>query len=214
MGQSSIPKTLTIARDLPSGDQAHSYGVVDSIEINAEAGGWVQFSSAIKARAGVTASYTPAFTSEKEFTSKHINVKLADTVANLGAATALKGASVKLSLERPSESFNPLGTSDTPEFERGVLNVTGELVLRYTDTQYETDFLANAIKAMEIKMANGTDAALTFTLGQVRYRELEKSSDKNEVITQTISFKGEYSLTDGKSVTALLNNKRATYEAA
>lgn len=213
MSQSSVPPSLTISRRDLLAPQTHAYVTVETLEISAEAGGWVEFSSAIKARRGVAASFTPAFVSELEFTSRHIVAKLAANKADLAAATALQASSVKLSLGRPVAIFNPLGTSDEPEFDRGTFTVAGELVIRYKDSQYEDDFLNNAIKALSVTMTNGT-RSLAFTLGQVRYRELEKSTDKDEIVTQSISFKGEYSATEGKSVEVVLKNGRATYVAA
>lgn len=213
MAQTSIPKTLSILRNNPLETVQYSYGTVDTLEFSAETDDWVMFSSAIKARPGQASTATPAFIDETEFTSKHISVKLAANTGGLSSATSLKAISAKLNLERPSEPFNPLGTGDTPEFDRGAFTVTGELVIRYTDTQYEADFLNNVAKAMEVTLQNG-DRALTFTLPQVRTRELERSGDRNETVTQTLNLKGEYSLSAGYTVEAVLKNTRATYEAA
>lgn len=213
MTQSSIGTTLTVVRNDLLAPKAHSYAVIDRLTIEAEAGGWVTVEAAIKARVGASASPTVAFVTESEFTSKHVTVKLAATTGDLAGATALKASRVKLDLERPSEAFNPLGTSDLPEFDRGEFSVAGELVIRYTDTQYETDFLANAVKAMSITIANGTKT-LAFTASQVRYRELEKSVSKDGIVTQTLSIKAEYDAAAGRSIQAVLNNAQATYEAA
>lgn len=210
---SSVPTALTITHNTPLKKQRFSYGTIENLEFSAEAGGWVQVSAGVKARPGVTSSDTVAFTDEVEFTSKQITVKTAANTAGLGAATAMSIKSVKLQLERSSEKFDSLGTDDTPEFDRLVREAKGEFVIRYTDTAYEDAFLANTAKALEIKLANGT-TDLTFTAGQVRFRELEKSSDKDQIVTQTIQFFCEYSTTDSADVTAVLHNDTATYEAA
>lgn len=211
MGQSSIGTTLTISRNDLIAPQTHAYAVIDRLTVEAEAGGWVTVEAAIKARVGQSGSLSPAFVSEAEFTSKHVTVKLADTVGNLASATALKAQRVKLDQERPSEAYNPLGTDSAPEFDRGEFSVTGELVIRYTDTQYETDFLANTIKAMSINITNGTKS-LVFTASKVRYRELESSKSKDGIVTQTLSIKAEYDAAVGRSIQAVLSNARATYE--
>ncbi|NDZ93347.1 hypothetical protein G3I13_02040 [Streptomyces sp. SID6673] len=214
MNQSSKPNpALTIVRSNPLEDVQHAYAVLDTLEITSETDEYVLFSSAIKARKGESASLTPAFISEAEFVSKHVTVKMAANLAGLSGATALIASSVKLNLERPSEPFNPLGTGDTPEFDRGSFTVSGELVVRYTDTQYEENFMNNTVQAMQISLSNGDDS-LVFTLGQVRTRELERSGDRDETVTQTLSLKGEYSQSAGKSIEAVLSNTRATYEAA
>lgn len=173
----------------------------------------MEVSCAVRARVGTASSETVAYINgEKEFTSKNITVKLASTVAGLAAAAALKAKSIKLTMERASEAFNPLGTGDTPEFDRGVFEAKGELVIRYTDTQYETDYIANTIKALLVTMSNGT-TELSFTASKIRYRELEKSDDRDEIVTQTISFACEFDVATGYSVQPVLKNTlvRATW---
>ena len=183
VNQSSVPAALTIARANPLNPQPRIRRL-DSFELSAEAGDWVQVESTVKARAGQAAVLTPAFVAEKEFTSKHMVVKVADSEASLSGATALKVSSVKLNISRDSEPFNPLGTDDQPEFDRGAFEASGEFVLRYTDTQYEEDYLSNAIKAMSFTMTNDT-TSLAFTAPKVRFREFERSIDKDGVVTQT-----------------------------
>lgn len=213
VNQSSTPTTLTFSHVTPLYTQRYAYGLVESIEFSAEAGGWVTASSSVKARPGASSADTIALSTESEFTSKHITVKKAANIAGLAAASALSVKSVKLSIERPSVKHDPLGTDDEPEFDRGAFEAKGEFVVRYTDTAYETDFLANTRSAIEIAMTNGTDS-LAFTAGKVRYRELEKSSDKDEIVTQTIAFYCELDTATSKAIEAVLNNERTTYEAA
>jgi hypothetical protein len=208
--QSSIPTTLTVARTSPLDSMRFAYAVVDSLEITAETNDWVQVSSAIKARAGAASSETVAFTTEEEFTSKQIILKTAADVASLGAAAAVSASSLKLVIERDSEAFNPLGTDDQPQFDRGAFEAKGEFVVRLTDTQFETDYLANTRKALSITMTNGTKS-LAFTASKVRYRELERSSDKDNVVTATIQFFCEFDTATSKSIDAVLKNTRATY---
>jgi hypothetical protein len=211
--QSAVPTSLTVASSGPLGDKRHSYGVLDNLEISAETGAFVQFSSALKARMGASSSETVNLVTEDLFTSEHITVKIASDVTGLNAATALKASSTKLNLERPSQPFFPLGNTDSPEFDRGAFDARGEFVVRLTDTQYETDFLANVIKALRISLVNG-NKELTFTASKARYRELEKSRDLNDVVTATIQFFCEYDTATGTSITPVLKNAQATYVAA
>lgn len=211
--QSSIPTTLTLARTGPLASERFAYATVDTLEVTAETGGYVQVSSAVKARAGVTSTETVAFTSEEEFTSKDIVLKTAADVASLGAASAVNAQSLKLSIERPSEAFNPLGTSDQPQFDRGAFEAKGEFVVRLTDTALEADYLANTKKALSITMTNGTKS-LAFTASKVRYRELERSADRDSIVTATVQFYCEFDTATSKSIEAVLRNSRATYVAA
>jgi hypothetical protein len=211
--QSSIPTALTVARSTPLGSQRFSYSVIDSLEISAEAGGWVEMSAAIKARAGTSSTETVAFTTEKEFTSKHITLKTAADIASLGAAPVVNAQSLQLTLERSSEAFNPLGTSDTPEYDRGVFEARGEFVVRLTDTQLEEDYLANTRKALSIMLDN-EDEGVTFTASKARYRELERSADRDNTVTATVQFYCEFDTSTNSSIVPVLRNTRATYQAA
>lgn len=213
MSQSSVPSTLTVAKSNPVASKSHAGTVVDTLEITAETGGWVQVSTAMKGRVGTSGTFTPAFIDEKEFAAKHVTVKLGDSTASLAGADPLRAPRVTLNLERPSEAFNALGTSDTPEFDRGAFEARGELVLRYTDTQYEEQYLGGTRRAFEVTMANGDDS-LSFTASKVKFTELEKSTDRDGVVTQTLSFYCQYDAAVGRSIEGLLKNTRATYEAA
>lgn len=213
MNDSSVPTCLTIAQVTPLKTQRFSYGTVESLEFSAQAGGWVQVSGVVKARPGASASDVVALASELEFTSKDITVKTAANTAGLAGAPTIDAKSVKLTLSRTSDPFFPLGTDDTPEFDRLVYEATGEFVVRYTDTQIDDDFLANTIHALEIKMANGT-TSLDFTASQVRFRTLAKTISKDAIVTQTVSFTCEFDTSTNSVVTPILNNATATYAAA
>ncbi|MEU2203586.1 phage tail tube protein [Microbacterium oleivorans] len=213
VSQSAVPTTLTVARTSPLTSQRHSYAVLDNLEITAETGGWVQVSSAIKARVGATSTETVAFTTEKEFTSKNVVLKLAENTAGLAAAPAVGTSRVQLTIERSSEAFYPLGTDDAPEFMRGAFEARGEFVVRLTDTQYESDFLSNAAKAMSIAITNDTES-LTFTASQVRYRELEHTKDRDNVVTATVQFFCEFDQSANSSIVPVLRNTKTAYAAA
>ncbi|MDR6794738.1 hypothetical protein J2W89_003920 [Pseudarthrobacter oxydans] len=211
--QSSIPTTLTMARSTPLSAERFAYATVDTFELTAEAGGYVQVSSAIKARVGVSSTETVAFTTEEEFTSKDIELKTAANTGALTGASAVNASSMKLSIERPSNAFVPLGTNNQPQFDRGNFEAKGEFVVRLTDTQLEADYLANTKKALSITLANGTKS-LTFTASKVRYRELERSAGLDDVVTATVQFYCEFDTATSKSIDAVLKNTRTGYIAA
>jgi hypothetical protein len=214
VNQSSIPPAMTLAKSGPSGSKRHPYLTFDSFELTAEKQGWVQFSSSVKARVGTTSTETVALTSgELEFTSKNIVLKTAANTAGLAASTAVDALSLKLNLERSSEAFFPLGGDDNPKFDRGAVEAKGEFVIRYNNTDLEDDYLNNVIKALSITLTNGT-TSLAFTAGKVRFTELERSSDKDEIVTQTISFSCQLDTATSKTITAVLTNTRASYVAA
>lgn len=191
MSNSSQPSpslTLAVARPLDS--FRHAYGVIDSLEFAVEQGGWLTVEAAVKARVGATASDTIALTTETEFTSTHVTAKIATNTAGLAGAPALSAIKATVTLERESNNFAPLGTSTSVEFDRKQFTAKGEITVRYSDTQYNTDYLANTAKAFSLSAVNGTQS-LSFTASRVRYRELSVNKDRDDIVTQVISFECE-----------------------
>ncbi len=213
MKQSSEPTALSVTRVTPLKTERFTYGTVESFELEAEAGGYVTVSSAIKARVGESTTATPAFVEEAEFTSKHITIKTSADLAGLTGAPVIKARSLKLNGEREATAFDPLGTDDKPEFDLGTFEAKGEFVVRATSTEYEEAYLANARHAMEIAMVNG-DESLVFTASKVRFRELESSRDRDDIVTATISYFCEFDVATNSSIVPVLKNKRASYAAA
>lgn len=211
--QSSEPTALSIIRVSPLKSERFSYGTVESFELEAETGGYVTVSSAIKARVGETVTDTVALVEEAEFTSKHITIKTAANVAGLAGAPVIKARSLKLNAERPSTPFDPLGTDDQPEFDLGAFEAKGEFVVRATSTEYEEAYLANTRFALQVSMVNENES-LTFTASKVRFRELESSRDRDDIVTATIQYFCEFDTSTNSSVVPVLKNKRASYAAA
>lgn len=213
MDQSSLPKTLTIARSSPLASQRFAYAVVDSLEFTAETDQYVQFSAAVKARSGVSSTETVALTTQEEFLAKHVTLKVAANTAGLAAATKIDASRVQVTLERSSEVFNPLGSDNLPVFDRGAYEARGEFVVRMTDTQYETDFLAGTRKAMSIDITSNAKG-ITFTGSKVRYRELEVSRDRDNVVTATVQFFFEFDTAVNTALTTVLKSTLSGYAAA
>ncbi|MFM9793300.1 phage tail tube protein [Streptomyces turgidiscabies] len=210
MDQSSLPKTLTFARSSPLASQRFAYGVVDSLEITAETDQYVQVVAAVKARAGASSSETVALTTQEEFLSKHVTLKVAANTAGLAAATKIDASRVQVVLERTSEVFNPLGSDNAPVFDRGVYEARGEFVVRMTDTQYETDFLAGTRKALSIDITSNAKG-VNFVGSKVRYRELESNRDRDGIVTATVQFFFEFDTAVNTALATILKSTLATY---
>lgn len=214
--QSSVPRTLTTTIKNPSATVQYPYSVIDSLEISGEAKGYVQVSMPMKARVGSSTSVSPAFVAEKEFTIANVEIRMADTIANLAAAPLVDASSFKITLDRTvGDPYFPMGPAgaNAPEFDRGPWEAKGSLVLRYKSTDFEDDWLANAVKAMRITMTNGS-SILNFDGGRVRIRELTKSKGRDDIVTQSISLYFEPDTATGKTIIPELTNTQAAYVAA
>ncbi|TFB85850.1 hypothetical protein E3O44_12675 [Cryobacterium algoricola] len=206
---STVPKTLTVALTSPAHSKRHTFGVIDSLEISGETGGWIMASAAIKARLGAVVANTPAFVTESEFTAKHVALKFAPLLSGLTAAVAIDATSFKFKFARPvGDPYFPLGPVTVPEFDRGPWEATGEITMRYKNTDFEDGWLANTIQALRFTLTNGA-SIINFDAGRVRIRELTKSMGRDDTVTQTVSLYFEPDPTTGLTITPVVTNTLA-----
>ena len=218
VNQSNTPQSLTVTRKDPQTDRQHALAMIKSLEMTIEAGEYVKFSADIVAKKGTTATSTVAYVSEYEFTSKDAYVKFADTVAGLGAATNAAIKSAKITLDLGVEPYFEVGSTDPAEIHAGAVEVTGEVVARYSDTSYEDMYYTHSkkavlmgIKNLAVDLGGGLNPSLEFTLEQARINDYDTSNDLDGIVEQTMGITGEFSTTTAKAVTAVLVNDVASY---
>lgn len=211
-------KPLTIVAKNPVFDRAYPNAELSDIEVTSESGDWVMVKVGVVAGDKQTVTSTVAYTDENEFTGAHVSAKLAANVAGIGAATALEITKMRITQSRPKTPFVPLGSKTAVGNDSEALEVTGELVLRYKDTDLEDLWYNNTKRALQIKIENndvtiGTSArpSLTFTAPQVTLDTLERSDDLDSYVEQTITFNAELSQSDGYALTTKLTNTKASY---
>ncbi len=217
--QTGYPASLTFARTNPVVSRRYALGYQSDFEIDVKQADWAQFTSTIVARAAASSTETVAYNStEGRFTSKHTNVYIASNVAGLGSATALQIKSLKLKISRKQDRFTPLGAIDPATFDPEDFNVSGTLVLRYTDTTIEALGIANTAQAMKIALINtdttiGTAAnpSLVLTMPQIRFDPITLDNNLTQTISQTVNFDAEFNSTAGYMLQAVLTNLQNGY---
>lgn len=204
----------------PSTTRLFKSVVLDNLELSVEAGesgAWLEASTVAKGwKHSDVSAITPVFVEEKEFTSRHVKVYLADDLAGLDnlVTSRVTPRSIKLTLEQSKTPDHSLGDGDAPEFDKGAFEAKGDMVIKYRKTDFEEDFFANQVHAMKIVIEN-SGTILSYTATKVRFRELTDSDDRDTVVTQQISFYCEADVdNDGHAIVADLTNTVAEYEAA
>lgn len=218
INQVQQPPTLTFSRSDPNIGRQHAFGVVSSLEIDAQAGDWVKISADLKAAKGATSTPTVSYVVENEFTSKHITAKLAANAAGITAAPAIKAKSLKLKIDRKAEPYFGFGSTDIQEMYTGAYEITGEVVLIYSDTTYENMYYNNTKQYLQLSMANTdvtigatSNPTLVFKAPQARITDFGMSNDLDKVVEQTLSFYMEFSVADTAALTAVLTNTKSNY---
>ncbi len=175
VNNSALAPSLTFTRVNPNATRRFALGEITDFELDVKQGDWATFTASIVAKTGVTSSDVAAYAVENEFTSKHLVVKLAANVAGLSGATALDVKSIKLKFVSKVDNYIPVGSIDVTSFDPHEFSVTGELVLRYSDTTMEVLGNANTRQALSIALTNTdttigatSNPALVFTAPKVR----------------------------------------------
>jgi hypothetical protein len=219
VAESTAHQSLTVEIKYGTNEQkAYPNAVVEGLTIKADPKSYVGFEMDIQAKTGETASNTPSQIEENHFAGRHVTVKLADDLAGLGAATAIAVREIEFKIEKNVESDDVLGSVTPADFYNKQFAVTGTLTLVFNDTSLKTIALNNTQKAMRITIENtdvtigsASNPKLVIDLAKVKASEYSREGGLNDVITQSIVFKGLYSMTDSQMVVATLTNEVASY---
>lgn len=221
INQLQTPPTMTIARKDPNSDRRHALGTLSQMELSVEAGDWVKVNCDILAKMGTDTSNTVAFIEENEFTSRNLSVKMANDEAGLATAAPVACKSFKITINRNANTYLACNDSiDITDIHTGAYELTGEMVLIYTNQDWENKYYNNTAQAMEVSIENKqvqistkSHPGIKIKAPKVRVSEWSTSNDLDAVIEQTLSFSIELDATKGKAIEAVLTNTKANYNA-
>jgi hypothetical protein len=218
--QSNVSQSLSVTRVDPNTQYNFVNGMVGSFELDAKAGDFVRHTTNFTTfPSAVGSGATPVFVAENEFKGKHVTTAIASTVGGLTSATAIPVNSVKLTINKNITPYWIIGQDGPIEIFSQSVEVTGEFVLRYTDSTYYNLRFNNTVQAMQIVVAN-TDVAigvvpshptLTFVMPAAYMNDFKPETGIDGMVTQTVSFTATYSIAAGYAVQSVLTNTIATY---
>lgn len=210
--------TIEVKNDVEQ--KKFALGVMTSLKISAEVGKIVDFVAGFKAKKGATASNTPSYlTTERLFVGKHAILKTATNLAGLGAASAINVRSVEVSINKNVEEHDAIGSSEPVDFANKFVSVEGNIEAMFENaSDFKSLFEAGTKKALRLEITNydvtigsASNPKLQIDLASVSFEDWSRKSGNNDLVSQTIKFKGHYSLTDAKLIQAVLTNLVASY---
>lgn len=212
-------KTLSFWDVRPSTTRLFKSLYMDNLNLNIEvgdSGAWLETTTSFKGwKHEDVVGYTPPAidSTAKEFTSRMVEVRVANNVAGLTSGK-IKPRSVEINFEETATVDHSLGeTNNDPEFDSAPAEAKGTMVIKYRNTDFEDAFFANTIRAMSITAQNGLEK-IEIIGTQVRFRELTDSDSRDEVVSQTVSFYFESDLANaGKDVVVKVTNNQASFTA-
>lgn len=224
VAQSAQHQSLTLFLNDPAAsgdaqDYKHALGVITSLEINYEQGKFVEYSASVKAKKGVQANLTPSIASENKFLPQHVTFKMTSALSGLSGASATTIKKFNLKITQNIEDDDVLGSSAPADFLNKQFAIEGTLEAFWDDeAAFKTAALAGTAKAIRIDIKNtdvtiGTSAnpELQIDLAKVIFKDVTRPIKLNDIVRQTLNFKGHYSTGDAKMVTIKATNLQASY---
>jgi hypothetical protein len=211
-------QSLTISIDEPNGDYQFALAMINSLEIKYELGKFLEYVVTFMSKKGATATLTASFTAENLFRPHDLTLKLATTLAGLGAASATKVRSVNLKFEKAVEYDDVLGQVDPNEILNKEFKITGSMEFLFDDEVIKGFALAGTQRALRLQLKNTdviigavTNPEMRIDLAKVAFNDFAKATDLGNLVAVTIGFKGLYSLSDAKFGDVALINTQTSY---
>ncbi|KKM78981.1 hypothetical protein LCGC14_1354480 [marine sediment metagenome] len=213
--------SLTFSIDEPNAEKRHALGMITSLDIAVALNEYASFTAGIRAQLGVVSSLTPAYVEadqRKIFLPQHGTFKTAADLAGLGAAPAIEIKGFNLSISKNVEDDQTIGSLSPTDILNKQFAVEGTVEIMYENTDFIDELLADTPKAMRLTLANtditigsSSNPTLEIDLARVKFSEVTKPFPNDDLVVQTISFKGHYDLSDAALIKVKLINETISY---
>lgn len=215
LSNSNQAKSVSLYWKDPDRSDMFALGMVNSFQVSVEPNGIVSYTVGFMSKTAKDwASQTPNFTSlGSKFLHQHLQVRLADTVGAVSAATAISLKNFELNVEKNTMFDSVMGTVEPEDILNQQLSVEGSLELNLEDDTYRDYMLNGTYKAMEVKFLRSSSSTLTFVFPRVDFSQWEPDFTLNEIAKQTINFKANYDQANALDIisSAVLINTQASY---
>lgn len=214
-------QSLSFVIQDPTTTELYKLVMIDSMKIQAALDKVVTYTLGFMSKCARDTGLTaPAVVAESKFTKKHINVRLADNVAGLAAATPLALKSLNFNVMKNVAMDDILGSAEPEDFLNNQLAVEGDFELNYDAETFKTLFKNGTYKAMQLSFVNtddtigaGTRPSLTIVCPKVDFSPWEPNYDLDKIALQKISFKASKDIANSLNIisSCQLVNDVSTY---
>lgn len=192
--------------------------MIESFTLTAEEWALAVFTVAIKAKNWESVTHSVSYTPDNKLLSRHSIFKVAANLAGLSSAEAVCLKSFEITFTKNLEDDYCLGSQTPQDFVNKQFQIEGSFTALFTDATFRAIQLAWTKKAISFELKDtsttigaSSNPSLKFTLPLVSFTEFSKTQGNDEVVIQTLTFKGLYSNTDWESIEAELVNTVAEY---
>lgn len=213
-------QSLTVFAKDGSAQQLKFAGcMAGNLEINAAVDDFLRFKSSIVGRSAADDTSTPSYDTEYDFIGRDITIKIADSEAGLAAATAIKAKSFRITHDQGNIRDHVFGSQTPDDLYNAKNSLEGEIVLNFTDETFKDLYLGDSAKYMQITIQGEADLGggyyptITYVLNKVKVTDWDRNGGKDELVTETVTFKAYYNESDGEASKVTLRNLTSEYSS-
>lgn len=222
VAETNTHQSLGLVVKDPNTTEQYKLVMVNSLEIEAELDELVKATVNFLSKKGnAYSSVTPSYTALSRFTKNHITFKVAADTSSLAAAASISVKSLRLEINQNVATDDALNTAEPEDIVNQHLSVEGEITLNYEDETWKNYFRNATDRAVRIQFTNtddtigagATNPSLTIDLPKVDFFEWEPDYTQDEIVMQTLSFKGSYDIGASENIidVATLVNGTSSY---
>ncbi len=212
--------SLSVQEPNATGASALRYTLValEELEIMLELKKYAMYKASFRGNTAVTGTTTPSYSVENIFLPQNASFKYASAQSGLDAATAVQIKKFSLKINKNLEDDFVLGSVAAVDRLNKQYSIEGTVELMYEDRTFiDTIMIGDLAKALRFKFANTaitigatSNPTLTIDLYAAKIKEVARKMDNNGLVTQTLSFKAHYSITDSGMIVATVRNTRSS----
>lgn len=190
-----------------------SYCMIESLELEMKADGFLTFNSKWQGKKQASSTATPSYTTENHFMGSGASLKLGNTLALAYAATATAVTSFKLTIQKNLEAYQAFGTTDVLSIHNKQFRVFGEISALFNSTTLKALVTGSTKQSMILSVTNA-DASpapiLSIFIDQATFESWDEKAGNDELAMQTVGFEMEYSVANAEGIAIMLLNSRST----
>lgn len=194
---------------------------VESLTISAEEWQFATFNVSLKSQSWETQSLTASYWTDNKLLSRHSIFKIAANKAWLGSASSICLKSFEITFTRNLEDDYCLWSVSPRDFINKQFTIEWSFTAVFEEDTYRQYQLDGTKKAISFELKDtwttiglSSNPTLKFTLPLVSFTEFSRTQGNDEVVVQTLTFKGLHSKADGESIEAVLVNTESEYIVA
>lgn len=212
-------QTLTIAVEDPvEWDRVFPLSAIESLTITAEEGQMITYTASFKSKGSESQSVTISYSDDYKMLSRYSVFKVASNLAWLDAASAVCIKSFELTITKNIEDDYCLGSITPRDYVNKQVSIEGSFTAMYEATTNKDLHLNGTKKAIRFELVDtattigvSDNPTLSFDLPLAAFTEWDKTQGNDEVVMETITFKGLYSNTDQSAIEVEMINTKSSY---